>query len=556
MYITEVIRTIYNTNGKLTIQENKKGYKTLRPFNKVEYNIYKKYIKNSNIGMKPVTNLKNEVKGDYEYQIYLNEFKKYDGMVLNNKIIQECKNPKMNLINEHTLKRYDKKRLLELLKEVKGINESDVKVKNPETGKEILATSALSAGPSHPAYKAAKAALAGSGDSSGEQSSKQDDSSPHKDSGEHGDSQGGHGGHGPAKSPGQRLAAIGVDLAMKITHIDKIHQVAGVFGEKIVSGAKNLADKYKGAEGEKVIDKLKNVSKEVKGDIKKWSDDKKAAFASSMVDEATGQRKSMGKMLTGKLKGFVEKAKDGIVAEAKHIGHGLKEGGEFLKKAVTDPKNLTTEDWNKAVSGIESVAHVGIIVAAVAMAHGGLVGQMTAIGAKAGGIAAREGALTALMTSHVYTDLQRKGLLKNKIVNEHNGRLLNIIVEKEVNKIDDDTFLTIGNQLIGDSLQSDDTKPQNLDEDNMKDLVRMSDEMYDLGDNASKVNEKDGGDDTKKVQEQLNKVFKKLSKFKYVEKMNESEYLNELKTNKLFRETILTTFQFLKKQTKKKNVGK
>jgi len=36
---------------------------------------------------------------------------------------------------------------------------SGIKVKNPITGKEILATSAYSAGPQHPAYNAAKTAL-------------------------------------------------------------------------------------------------------------------------------------------------------------------------------------------------------------------------------------------------------------------------------------------------------------------------------------------------------------------------------------------------------------
>jgi hypothetical protein len=37
--------------------------------------------------------------------------------------------------------------------------DSKVKVKNPKTGKEILATTAYRAGPDHPAYSAAKAAL-------------------------------------------------------------------------------------------------------------------------------------------------------------------------------------------------------------------------------------------------------------------------------------------------------------------------------------------------------------------------------------------------------------
>lgn len=553
MYLKEVIKTIYNSNGKLTINENVDGYKSLRPFTRTEYKIFKEVIGKDFIGMKPVTNMINEVNESLEYEIYKRAVNEYTGMQLTSDIIKECKTYEKNIITEQRVKNHELALIVEIaeshvkkkqsFKNKSVIAEDDVKVKNPETGREILAKSAISAGPSHPAYKSAKTALGGKEDSNGGKEQ------PKSDNGKEGGDD-----HHDDVSAGVKMAGAALDVAMKLGG----SSMAGVLGTKVVAGVTEVAKRYKGAEGDKAIDKVKNMGKEAKEQVKQWKDDKKAAFAASITDETTGERKSMGNILKSKAKGLLKGAKNAIVHEVEHIGHGLKEGGEFLKKAVTDPKNITKEDWKKAASGIEAAAHVGIVAVAIGGAvasGGGTIAAMGAVGGKAAKIAVRDGALSALLTAHMYTDMQRLGLMNDKIINENDGRLLQILCEKEVDKITDDTFLEHSNTLISDGLQHDESPASKYDEENMNDLVKMSSEMIDFGEGLSegitKSKSKEGGE-KEDVKESAKIILKGLQQYSHLFNKTNKEIAQEAKKDKKLRAILEATDKLVSKKLIKK----
>lgn len=451
-YVTEAIRAIYMTNGMATIDESYSGFDILRPFTFNEYRILKNRLGNK-VGLLKESTV-SKISEQEEYNIYVNKVKflqKYKRVRLNESI--KYKNVFLS----------NKKRKLSLrdIKEYRNsldsdeLFESEVKVKNPETGRNILAKSAISSGPDHPAYKTAKKALAKTGGDDKEKNSEEGDNHGHDDS--------------SAKEIVATAVADGLAKAFAGGTAATMSKVVKKAGKKFKKGLKNYkeASKKEGGLKKKIkkdiggaVEKVKGMPDKVKDKVKKL-DPKKAADVIVSLKSKEG-RQAMGNMIKegGKqvLNG-AKKVKDAMVHEAKHIADGYKEAGQAIKQIAKDPKSIKNPDVQKKLAkGFESAVHTGVWAMSIAASTTG-VGALDVAGKVASISLQDAGVVDALLQAHVIHGLQSKGYILSEISQKSNFRYL---VEQEIDdfvknsdNLDEVVLAEIGNIM---------TKKENLEE--------------------------------------------------------------------------------------------
>ena len=225
---------------------------------------------------------------------------------------QSPKSDKVNQVNLGLYTGYGE----EIVKEVsaKGSGYSpqilNQMVKNPKTGEDIKVSSALNYERDHPAYKAAMMVVAKSGGSDKEklQKAKQKAQSP------------------SVTKSGEKDAEASTTKVAK-TAVSNPKAVVRAIGQK----------------------------------IKKWSE-KEKDFFNGAHEPQSKERRSVGQWIGDKAKGIVK----GVVREAKHLGHELKEAGEGFKAVFSGKK--PDEKQKKAMIGVAKT--VGLTVGSMLLTGG------------------------------------------------------------------------------------------------------------------------------------------------------------------------------------------
>jgi len=366
------------------------------------------------------------------------------------------------------------------IKKLYLIESDDIKVKNPESGKEISAKSAISGGPDHPAYKAAKAALAKDDSHSKDDSHKKDDSHSKDDShGDHGD-HGDHGSHGPKNLGRKTQVAIAlVGVAAKALHVPGVDKLTA-FYEKAADEISGIAKELKDVDG--IINKSKSFGSIAGKKLLSWGKEKKEQFVASMTDEASGQRKSIGSMLKEKGGAAVSAISTGLVKEVEHLSHQLKGGVDVAKKVMKGGK-LDDSDKDKIVDCIKGLATTVVIGLAIASGPMGMIAKAASIAMDPGEV------LKQIMTADVYSDLQRKGLIN--VIKEHKNkaqiiRFLEGEVEGEVDSLDGNKLNKILIEQGSKELQTVKSPLNDYKEDSMDKVVQYTEIADEISDEHKK----------------------------------------------------------------------
>lgn len=435
--LSESIYTLIKTNGLMLTENGKLRRQTFK-----EYQIFIERSNNVSREQLITESLK------YEYASYYKLTERYEGRVLNSRLLEDI---------NRTFSA-DK-----LITEANRLMESEGTVKNPETGRDIKISTALTYDPSHPAHKAAKKATSKKGG---------DDS--------HGDDHHDDHHHGP-KNLGKkgRLAAAALDIALKKT--PGISALAGQ-SEKILDNMAEVAKSAKEVDG--AINKAKAIGSSAKSMISKWGGEQKKKFANSLNDANTGERKKLGSVIKNKAKGFAKGVVSGLKNEAEHIKHQLGDGVDAAKMVGKGLKDgnlkevLKSDDFKeKATSAVQGLATTAVVGLAVASGPAGMAIKAAALSLNPGD------ALAQVITADVYFDLQRQGKLN--VIRESNKskaiKLLDESITDKIDKIDESFIVELGMSEGGKELENVEKPMEDYTEQEMDSVVNYTE----LADNIS-----------------------------------------------------------------------
>lgn len=421
------IKALKQTGGTMLIENRQ-----LRPFTENEY-----FIFSTELGMglntsRLTESSKKQIAGN-EYNLYLESVAKFTGRKVtpqNIKLIKEA------------VKISDYKVTISLLMEENPI--LDKKIKNPETGRTIKVKSALS--PDHPAYDKAKAIVQKAGGDV-------EDEHGHDD----------HGHHDDGLSAKEKALLGAADVALK--KIPVVNVIAGQ-SEAIYKKMKdNPFDEVKKAKG--FINKAKAFGKASKQTISNWKESAQQEFANSMTDEATGERKSLAKVIGTKAKAAGKAIVNGLKEEAKHIAHELGEGVSGIKDIIKDPKSIKDPAVQKKLAtGLKGLATTAVVGMAAASGPAGMA-------LKAASLAINPGdGVRAMLTASVYISANGRGYLSELTENRH--KIMRLI-ESKVDKLDESFMVEVYGKFGSKELNEVESPTNDYSESDMDKVVKYTD---------------------------------------------------------------------------------
>jgi len=422
--------------GELMLTENRK----LRPMTENEYYIFSKYL-NTGLNTRLLTEASKKIVKENEYKFYLNAVSNFTGKKIT---------PKTKSALHESVKLTDFRVTTSLLLEDDSVY--DKKIKNPETGRTIKVATAIQ-DKQHPAHDKAKAMVQKAGGS--------DD--------EHGDD---HGHHDDGLSAKEKAILGAVDVALK--KLPGVNVIAGQSEAIYQKMKKNPFDSVKEADG--LINKTKAFGKAAKEVMSNWKDEAKTAFANSMTDENTGQRKSIGKLIGSKAKAIGKAIAKGVVDEVKHVAHELKDGADGIKEAFKHPDGLKAglkdpKIQKKLATGLKGVATAAVVGMAIASGPGGAA-------LKAASLAINPGdGVRAMLTASAYIDLKNRNYLNELHNNRYNAIKL---IESKIDKIGDNFIMEVYSEFGSKELNEVESPLKTYSEEDMNKVVKytqMSDEI-------------------------------------------------------------------------------